>query len=257
MMELQPYLENLGLNSIPLEFVPTTYGRSFTAMEKQTAYHEGQHMILAVLDSGPQIVDRVTVVPSGHALGQTVFRGIVPLEKFKIWAAAGAVDPPESFASGYGHDLWQVRAVTGNLFGSVEPEIAEARRRLNHIDKDERTIMAEIIAHMKTVPGAFIGQVWARARLEVSLKRDNKLSLLEQILSGKTTVQEAVEDKLPSVHTRIEYIDKHIYRIIHVKDGQEKAVIICGACGGENVHAPNLAISHEFLSSSGTIFSRN
>lgn len=275
---IEPQLApELSLDQIPLQFVPAPGERSFSAGEKFTAAHEANHALAAMLLVGPGVVDKISVQPDDWSLGRTIFRGFISLDKFKTIAAAGAVPTPFGSAEGFSHDLFQVAQINRSNTG-VFWEVENAKRALAQIPAKVKEKMAEIIAHLKVVSGSILPEILARAYLEADLEGKGQLYMLSHALRGKFTPYEKPAAKLPKEHTRIEYIDKHIYRYIYVKDGQEKTTIICGACGGENVHAQNcpavkyqrsganLAISLEIipprpiaseppLSPSGTIFS--
>lgn len=148
-----------------LEF-PTERG-SLAEDYLNTSAHESHHALVA---KAMGINSSVSLTPEGMSLGRTSFNGNIPMNKFKIIAAAGAVNTVGAgHARGFGHDLYQVSVA--NYFDSmnpnnVSPYISAAEAILNaHYPGPLRKKVAEILGHLGGTGD--IGLVLSQAKFEL------------------------------------------------------------------------------------------
>lgn len=196
-----------------------------------TAGHELNHFLVAY-SLGVQ-VKSLSVRPEGNSLGRTEFGGIISPDLFKIIAAAGSVAPVSGQeARGFGHDFMQIRLLdyVQNLSNSIPFARSRAQHILSGFDAKVRQRCAEIIAYMGRVSGGMIPGIINRAIWEL---KNEKMGIWQN-------VSPQIETKPAKESTVVEHFG-HIYILRHTIDGQTKGkeTLICGLCGGKNVHSPN------------------
>jgi hypothetical protein len=218
----------------PLDFIPSSYERRqkmiITGNRLHTAHHELHHVLTAI-GLGVQ-VESLSVIPSGSSLGRTTFSGFIDPEKFRIIAAAGAVDPPGMRASGYGHDLWQAGC------DARSTKIITAQNIISEIPSDIRNIAAEIIAYLGDVPGSLIPEIINRAIYEHNhdVSAEDKYFIPDNLFAKPETIP---ENRITTIVTTI----GNNYLLTYLLDGKivkDYEVIICAICGGiQGQHLPN------------------
>lgn len=196
-----------------------------------TAGHELNHFLVAY-SLGVQ-VKSLSVRPEGNSLGRTEFDGIISPDLFKIIAAAGSVAPVSGQeARGFGHDFMQIRLLdyVQNLSNSIPFARSRAQHILSGFDARVRQRCAEIIAYMGKVSGGMIPGIINRAIWEL---KNEKMGIWQN-------VSPQLETKPGRESTVVEHFG-HIYILRHTIDGQTvgEETLICGLCGGKNVHSPN------------------
>ena len=237
------YRENAPLaNQLPY---PEERG-SLNEIYKNTSAHETQHALIAKAFG---IKSSVSLERKGNSLGRTSFDGYIPLSKFKIIAAGGAVNTAGAGpAQGYGMDLYQISVANflQNMSpDNVDPYILMAKSVLDaNYTREVQIKSAEIIAYLGGT--ADIDLVLQQAEFELEMEgmnfdrfyseREEKLAELKKKISlAEADDKRMVEIKLIEEnedHTlKIQWIEKDNPDIFYEE-------IHCPFCSGINMHFP-------------------
>lgn len=220
---------------MPLPEVPIL--REISEEIRMVSEHETQHVLIGVRRGYNPLY--VTTRPMGDALGVTAFANLGVVDH-QVIAASGPIATPSGVASGYGHDLMQVRRAQIYHNGIGEGEaISRASGHLANFSHLFKYKFAEIIGYMGYVGGNRIGEVIKRVNWEI----DNLKTAPERVAGeyGLLEVfeknQELAKARRDGEILRLELLEGGLERQIREKNGVVvEAHILCIACGGIDGH---------------------
>lgn len=218
-----------------LSFVPEPRNRITSSDLVSVASHELNHALIAW--ACRVAIDSISVIPSGNILGRTTLAGSVSMETLKLIAAGGGVHTHDGAAEGFGSDQFKVEWMH-HYHGGHSWESAKSRAEaiVSGFSKDVRRKASEIIAYLGEVSGSMMGDIMARAQMEVN--------------EEKSESQPIIQFEMPKIEsenrTIIEDLPNNIQRIIYVVVGKkDEEKYLCGLCQGINGHleeCPNAKI---------------